>query len=132
MSKKDTKSLYEQFKQFYNSEELNQSEHKMSLLQFIGSMILVSALGFALGVLVDKSVVLLQSNIFNVDLADPILCSLFLIVHVIFSATIFWIGIKVARHWDDWLWGTFAGSFFSLFFFSCQIRLNQNINNILH
>jgi hypothetical protein len=112
------------FKKFQEWSETNQAEHKISYVTFVGRMLMFSSLGLALGLVTEKLIVAVQGR----QDTNQFKCGGYFALQICALASIFFLILSFGRYFDDWLWNTFAGSFFALCFFNSQTRLVGNIN----
>jgi len=125
MSSKD--SNVKLFKKFSEWSEVNAKEHTLPMYQFIFLILTYCTLGFAIGNATERIVVKLQGPLKH-TIVDS---ALFAIVQIVLVSTVFFIGIKFYRHWDDWLWSTFAGMMFITTYVATQVRFTQNITELV-
>ena len=115
------------FKKFQTWSETNAKEHTLSYMYFIVRMLLFSGFGLAIGHVGEKTIVNIQGPLDT----SKVKCASYVALQIIILATVFFIFISFGRYFDDWLWNTFAGSFFALCLFNAQVRLNDNISCLL-
>ena len=125
MTTYDTEQL---FKKFQKWSETNAKEHTLSYMYFVLRMLIFAGFGLAIGYVGEKIIVKIQGP---VDI-DKIKCAGYVALQIVTLSTIFFIFISFGRYFDDWLWSTFAGSFFALCLFNAQVRLNDNISCLLN
>jgi len=116
------------FKKFTNWAETNAKEHTLSYVVFLVRMLLFASFGLAMGYIAEKIIVKAQGS----QDTEKVRCASYIALQLVVLSTIFYVFISFGRYFDDWLWSTFAGTFFALCLFNAQVRLNYNINCLLN
>ena len=130
ISKQMSLTMHERslFQRFQTWAETNAKEHTLSYIMFMVRMLIFATFGLSMGYVAEKIIVKAQGP----QDRQRIRCSAFLALQLVILSTIFYIFISFGRYFDDWLWSTFAGTFFALCLFNAQVRLNDNIQCLLN
>jgi len=115
------------FKKFQEWGETNAKEHTMNIGMFLAHMIMYSLFGVVLGAIGEITTRWLQGRVTS----NKWKCAGFVAVQLSTVSVIIFCLIAFQRYFDDWMWSTYAGTFFSLMLFNTQQRLGDNLQCIL-
>lgn len=106
--------------------EFNIFEHGWSLRRFVTRIVLWGLLGTVLGGATEKLFVFLQGG--DVQNQSKWNCAAFGVLYLLTLSFVFFAVLRgISRRFDDWLFDTIAGFFFSLSFFAAQNILSNNV-----